>query len=220
MMSTAVSYVCPIMDEYDPSHEPAPSREPERSNALSSLQLVARAKIGDEDARNALCQRYLPRLRRWAHGRLPKLFDGALSTEDIVQETLLRVVTGLERFEPTHDGSFQAYLSQALRNRIIDERRKAARRPIPEPLESGQGSDEPSPLEVAIGREGVERYEKALAALTGPDRSAVVMRVELGFSHAEVARELNLPSAAAAQMRVSRAIVRMAKDMRNDRARR
>jgi len=206
------------MDEPAPSRDPAPSVERSSGDPLSSFQLVLRAKTGDPGARDLLFQRYYPRLRRWAHGRLPKAYDGVLSTEDVVQETLIRVLGGLDRFVPVHDGSFQAYLSQALRNRIFDERRKAGRRSVPEPLDNEPYSKAPSPLELAIGREGVERYERALAALSPPDRSAVIMRVEWGFSHAEVARELNLPSAAAAQMRVRRAIVRMAKDLKNDSA--
>jgi len=206
------------MDESAPPRDPVSRDGRSPGDPLSSVQLVARAKTGDQDARDLLFRRYYPRLRRWAHGRLPKAYDGVLSTEDVVQETLIRVLSGLERFVPTHDGSFQAYLSQALRNRIFDERRKAGRRSVPEPLDNEPYSNAPSPLELAIGREGVERYERALAALSPPDRSAVIMRVEWGFSHAEVARDLNLPSAAAAQMRVRRAIVRMAKDLKHDTA--
>lgn len=219
MMGAITSEARPQVDELKPSHgAPTLGRSPS-DDALSSVQLVVRAKEGDEDARNALCLRYLPRLRRWAHGRLPKSADGALSTEDVVQETLLRVINGLHRFEPAHDGSFQAYLSQALRNRIFDERRKAGRRPVPEPLSSDRPGHDASPLEEAIGREGIERYEAALGKMSRTDRSAVVMRLEWGFSHAEVARDLGLPSAAAAQMRVRRAVVRLAEDMSRGRSR-
>lgn len=185
--------------------------------ALSSLQLVVRAKGGDELARNEICRRYLPRLRRWAHGRLPKHVDGVLSTEDIVQETLLKVINGLNRFEPSHDGSFQAYLSQALRNRIFDERRKAGRRPVADELDVTHPATSPSPLEETIGRENLERYEAALERLGPLDRGAVTMRLEWGFSYAEIARDLSLPSSGAATMRVKRAVVRLAEDMSHGR---
>jgi RNA polymerase sigma-70 factor (ECF subfamily) len=39
------------------------------------------------------------------------------------------------------------------------------------------------------------------------------MRIELGFSHAEIAEALGKPSAAAAHMAVSRALVRLAQEM-------
>lgn len=49
------------------------------------------------------------------------------------------------------------------------------------------------------------------------DREAIIMRIELGLSHAEVAQALGKPSAAAAHMAVSRALVRLAEEMAHDR---
>lgn len=217
-MSTIALDTRPRMDDQKPSRGAAAPTHARSGDALSSLQLVTRAQRGDEDARNALCARYLPRLRRWAHGRLPKSFDGVLSTEDIVQETLIRVLSNLHTFEFTHDGSFQAYLSQALRNRIFDERRKASRRPIPDELDDQRQSFDRSPLEQAMSAEDIARYEKALAKLSPLDHAVVVMRVEWGFSFKDAARDLGLPSAGAAQMRLRRALVRIAQDMSHDRA--
>ena len=54
-----------------PAHEvPVPDNKviPE---AVTSFELVVRARAGDEKALNDLCARYLPRLQRWATGRLP-----------------------------------------------------------------------------------------------------------------------------------------------------
>src|SRR6476660_4357334 len=59
-------------------------------DVTSSFALLLRARQGDEVARNELCARYLPRLRRWAHGRLPSCARGHLDTEDIVQDTLMK----------------------------------------------------------------------------------------------------------------------------------
>jgi RNA polymerase sigma-70 factor (ECF subfamily) len=52
------------------------------------------------------------------------------------------------------------------------------------------------------------------------DREAVVARVELGLSHAEVAESLGKPSVAAAHMPVSRALVRLAEEMAHERTHR
>jgi len=219
MIAASTSELRQFMDESSAPKVAAPRNDSRSNDSLSSIELVARATSGDEDARNALCRRYLPRLRRWAHGHLPKWADGVLSTEDVVQETLLRVLSRLDHFQPTHDGSFHAYLREALRNRILDERRKAQRRPVPEQLPENQLSGEPSPLEDAIGREGVARYERALAALNPLDRSTVIMRLEWGFSYVELAKELGLSNPDTARMRVRRAIVRMAKDLSNEQSR-
>ena len=73
--------------------------------------------------------------------------------------------------------------------------------------------DRPTPLEQALGRERVERYEKALSSLRPSDREAIVARFELGFTHQEVARELGLPSADAARVKARRALERLAEAM-------
>ena len=45
------------------------------------------------------------------------------------------------------------------------------------------------------------------------DREAIIMRIELGLSHAEIMEALGKPSVAAAHMAVSRALVRLAQEM-------
>jgi RNA polymerase sigma-70 factor (ECF subfamily) len=72
---------------------------------------------------------------------------------------------------------------------------------------------EPSPLEEAIGKEALERYEAALARLRPEDREAIIIRLELGLPYSEVAQALGKPSAAAAHMAVSRALLRLANEM-------
>ena len=85
--------------------------------AASSMTLLIRAQQGDERARDELCARYLPRLRRWAHGRLPGWARDHLDTEDIVQDTFLNSIRKLDSFAPRHEQAFCAYLCQAIRNR-------------------------------------------------------------------------------------------------------
>ena len=186
--------------------------------AESSFALVERACSGDDRALDQLCARYLPRLQRWAHGRLPVWARDALDTQDLVQETLAHVAARIQRFEPRHKAAFQSYLRQALVNRVRDQIRRVKRRPAGDPLESGHASDEASPLEAAIGREAMERYEAALQRLRPGDRDAIILRVELGCPLAEVAEALNKPSVGAAHVTVSRALVRLAKEMARNRA--
>ena len=65
-----------------------------------------------------------------------------------------------------------------------------------------------------IGREALERYEESLARLRPEDRDAVQLKVELGLPYPEIARELGKPTTTAARMAVSRALVRLALEMR------
>jgi len=182
-------------------------------DAESSFELLARARAGDSPALEELCARYLPRLRRWAHGRLPAYARGTLDTQDLVQDTMMRVVQQVATFEARHEAAFQVYVRQALMNRVRDEIRRARRKPAPEPLDADPEAAEPSPLEQAIGREALERYDAALERLKPQDREAIIARIELGLPYADVARALGKPSAAAAHMAVSRALVRLVEEM-------
>jgi RNA polymerase sigma-70 factor (ECF subfamily) len=67
----------------------------------------------------------------------------------------------------------------------------------------------PSPLERAIGREGIERYEAALQRLKPEDREAIIARIELQQSYEEVAIALGKPNANAARSAVTRALARL-----------
>ena len=198
--------------------DPAERLTGQPADAESSFALLARARSGDADALNDLCTKYLPRLRRWAHGRLPAWARGALDTHDLVQDTLAQVLRRLQSFDPRHPGAFPAYLRQALLNRVRDEIRRAQRRGPSDPLDTAKSAHDPSPLETAIGQEALERYEAALQRLRREDREAIIVRIEMGHSYADVAEALGKPSIAAAHMAVSRALVRLAKEMAGGRA--
>ncbi len=110
-----------------------------------------------------LIRRFLPRLRRWAHGRIPSYVHNLNDTDDLVQVTFLKALDRMKTFEPRQRGSFLAYLRRILLNEITS-------------LVRGAG--------------------------------------EMGCTHEEVAAELGLPSADAARMLVTRALVRLSEVMR------
>ena len=211
----------PLMDDADsvpPPPAAAAPASPAAPDPLATMDLVRRANAGDQDAVNALFTRYESRLRRWAHGRLPPASRGALETQDLVQETLIRVFRNLKKFEPRHPGAFRDYVWTALWTGIRDAARSVRRRGSTEPVDTELPADVPSPLQQAMGREAFERYEAAMQRLRPEEQEAIIARMELGLSHAEVAQALGKPSAAAAHMAVSRALVRLAEEMAHGRA--
>jgi RNA polymerase sigma-70 factor (ECF subfamily) len=185
----------------------------------SSVALLLRAQNGDAAARNELCARYLPRLRRWAHGRVPIWARDHLDTDDFVQETLVRSLRRLDNFIPQHNQAFWAYVCETLRNRLRDAMREAARRPLGENLPESEPTRMPSPLELAVGQETLRRYESAVQRLRESDRELIVARVELGLDYYEIADLLGRPSVGAARVAVSRALLRLATEMGIDRER-
>ena len=183
----------------------------------SSFELLVRVRTGDSDALSRLLQRYLPALTRWARGRLPHWARDVSDTQDLVQDTVIQVMKHLNEFRPERPGALQAYLRQALMNRIRDELRRAARSPVPTELPEALEASAPSPLEQAIGKQGFERYEKALGTLKPADRDAIVARIELQQSYEEVAIALGKPNANAARMAVTRALARLIEAMQHER---
>jgi RNA polymerase sigma-70 factor, ECF subfamily len=140
-----------------------------------------------------------------------------LDTEDIVQDTLMRSVRRIDTFTPHHEGAFCAYVCQALRNRLRDALRRASRRPSGPPPSLDEPAPDPSPLEQAVGRQLLTRYDAALQRLRESDRELVVARVELGLDYSEIAELCGKPSLAAVRVAVSRAIVRLGIEMGHDR---
>ena len=182
----------------------------------STSLLLARARQGDADALDALFERHLPRLRQWASGRLPRWARDISDTPDLVQETVLQTLRKVDGFEPAHEGALQAYLRQAVMNRIRDEIRKRQRRPIGPPPADIEALA-PSPLEQVIGQQTVDRYEAALARMRDEDREVLIGRIELGLTYEELAEAVGKPSADAARKAAQRALVRLVEDMQSER---
>lgn len=182
--------------------------------ADATSTLLERARAGDRTAVEALFTRCLPVLRRWARGRLPAWARDGTDTEDVVQEAVLQTFKHLDTFEARGEGALQAYLRQAVLNRIRDRIRRTQRRPGTTELDSQQEDHGPSPLEQAVGREAVERYERALARLSETDRELIIATVELGYSDAQLAEVTGRASPVAARKAARRALIKLAEDMR------
>jgi RNA polymerase sigma-70 factor (ECF subfamily) len=180
---------------------------------MVTTELLRRAKSGDASALDTLLARYLPRLQRWASGRLPSHARALFDTSDLVQETLMKAVQGLDGIEVRGPGGFQAYVRAAVLNRIRDQIRWARRRPGPEGVPESLADQAPSPLELAIGADVLDRYEHALAGLTEDERQVLHLRIELDFDYDEIAAMTDRPSRDAARMAVQRALRRLAEGM-------
>ncbi len=181
----------------------------------STFVLLDLVRAGDARALDRLFTRYVTPLRRFAHGRLPAASRDMLDTNDLVQDTLVASLKHIDAFQPEREGALLAYLRQAVVNRVRDEVRRRARRPAAATLDEQVEGVEASPLDVAIGREAAGRYETALQRLKADEREILIARVELGMSFEEVAAATGRPSADAARKAVSRALLRLADEMRH-----
>ncbi len=182
----------------------------------STATLLTRVRTGDLDAQEKLCSAYLPILTKWAHGRLPAYARDITETDDMVQASLIKALENIDTFKPMREGSFLAYLRKILLNNIRMEirrfTRQASKKQILHDVEVVDS--DASIVEQAIGVELSDKYEKALAELTGEKREAVLLRVEFGFSYPEIAQAMNLSTANSARMMVSRSLLKLAENMK------
>lgn len=183
---------------------------------LPSLVLLERLQRGEFAAREELVRRYWPRLAAWARGRLPQRARDLYDTTDLVQEAFAAALPRLKEFQPEHEGALLAYLRVAVIHRIANLANARARRGQRIDPDSEIEDRQPSPLERVIGRDSIERYERALERLKPGDRHAIQVRVELDLPYEEIARELGSGTITAARMRVSRALYRLAVEMNRE----
>lgn len=182
---------------------------------IATRTLVERANKGHAGAREIICERFRPRLVRWARGRLPDQARGLLDTEDLVQESILRTLDRLDTIDVSRQGGFLKYLQTAILNRLRTEVRNAATQSKKLQSQVIQDLDEgPSPLDEYVSRDQRERYERGLARLSPEEQDLVTGRIELQMSYEELAIHTGKASADAARMACKRAIEKLARAMR------
>lgn len=189
--------------------------DPDLRQTATSKELLARTRQGDERALSALFRRHGRALRQWARGRLPKWARGVNDTADIVQDALLQTFRRIDRFEDRGKGALQAYLRQAVTNRIRDEIRRVAHHQQSdlETVEAALPSGDPSPFQSVLDIEQERKYKEALTTLTDDERLLVVGRLELGYNYEQLALIANRSTPEAARLAVRRAVVKVAQRM-------
>lgn len=202
------------MADDDPLNTPGEARSTPGPALESTLMLLERARQGDVAALERLFQRHLRPLQRWARGRLPNWARDVSDTDDLVQDVLLRTFKQLDHFDHRGVGALQAYLRQAIVNRVRDELRHKGRQADLVRLGDVEPSADASQLREAIGHETLGHYQAALQQLAPEQQEAIVARVEMGYSYEELAQVLGKPTPDAARKVAQRALVRLVETMR------
>ncbi len=205
----------PVMNDETPPKPDGPGSS--AAAVETTVSLLARAREGDPAAVERLFARHLKPLQRFARGRLPGWARDLADTDDLVQDALLQTFKKMEGFESRHPGALQAYLRQAVLNRLRDELRRRARTPARVDIEAAERESAGSLVEEALGPETMAAYEQALGRLRPEEREAVIGRLEMGFSYEELALALEKPTPDAARKAAQRALVRLAEEMHRER---
>ena len=209
--------------------EPPPSSRDADDDLEQTVELVQRAQGGDTQAFDALLERYQERVHRLVRSRMGGELRREADSLDMVQEAMVDVCQGFERFEQRSESAFVSWLAAVVENRLREQVRfhRAAKRetgrrvsleagdpdasrPVIDPADSAD-----TPSQEVGRRELGEHLRAAVEKLPEAQRRAVELR-NAGLPWAEVAERLDLASADAARMLHARARVALLKALPKD----
>jgi RNA polymerase sigma-70 factor (ECF subfamily) len=166
----------------------------------------ARLRRGDPDAFDSLLNRYQNRLYRY----LVRLTGNTAQAEDLFQQTWLKVMTGIHRYDERRP--FEPWLFSIARHLAIDHLRKVAPESLDElseatgePRIASLKADIPGHLERLLDRERRGLLERKLEELPAIYREAITLRFEEEMTFEEMAQVLKTP-VSTVKSRVQRAL--------------
>lgn len=187
-----------------------------------TCELVALAKEGNKTALNQLYSVYAERVRWIIRFRMSKELRSKLESMDLVQETLIHALGGLEDFTYKNEGDFVRWLSKIAENELRGSLKKlhADRRDIRREVRldtyrsttGNQGLGPPGPIEpttpsvILSKKEDLSKLEQAINQLKPEYREVIILAKIDGLSYKEIGERLG-KSADAAGMLLSRAMV-------------
>jgi RNA polymerase sigma-70 factor (ECF subfamily) len=187
-------------------------------------ELVAMAKEGDKSALNDLYRVYAERVRWMVRFRMSKELRSKLESMDLVQDTLIHALSGLDDFTYKNEGDFVRWLSKIAENELrgslkklhADKRdiRKEVRLDNYKPTAGGGFVGTAGPIEattpsvIMSRKEDLDKLEKAIDELKPEYREAIVLTKIDGLSYKEIADRLGKSSDAVRKL-VSRAMAEL-----------
>lgn len=190
----------------------------------TTMTLIMRAQAGDAQALNLLLQRYLNRILRIVRMKLGPKLRTKMESMDVVQEVMVRVVKGFEKFDPKNEAAFIHWMSKLVQNEIRDlaDYHGAAKRDLNAEVANKKDSTIVSSVLSNIPansewrpsfqmklKEEVLELEAALDQLPEKQREIVIMRQYEELSFKEIGQELGC-SEDAARMQFARGIDKLA----------
>ena len=138
-------------------------------------RLLVGALGGDDGARGQLLDRVRARLVLWVTTRLSPALRAKIEPEDVVQEVLIAVHKGLDRFSGDDDRAFLRWLFTIAENRIRDmvDHFGAQKRQQHDDIAARELT---SPSVHAVRNEMAIRVRKALTQLSEPHQQVIQLR--------------------------------------------
>jgi RNA polymerase sigma-70 factor (ECF subfamily) len=160
------------------------------------IQLVARARSGDERAYRALLEKY----QRAVFSICLRMVRNRDEATDLAQEAFIKVFASLDRYNPAY--AFSSWLFKITSNLCIDylRKRRIDTLPMDQPIDGETGeiqrqyaAPDPTPEERLDRNQKMERLEEAIMSLPEHYRIMLVLRHQEDLSYEEIADHLSVP---------------------------
>ena len=148
--------------------------------------MLARASGGDEAAVRECLTRFGPIV--WGLAR--RMSGTRADAEDATQEIFLDLWAHGGRYDPAI-ASEQAFVAVIARRRLIDRRRRAARRPVFEPIEAAAATASPGASAELVAEAALAA--RAMSGLREEQREVLRLSVAQGLTHEEIAAHTRMP---------------------------
>ncbi len=168
---------------------------------------ISRAQGGDRKAFEELTRFYAPRLASHIRKRLGPGLGAAADVDDVLQETYLRGLRGIDRFRAEGDDSFLRWLKGIALNVVLETASRARRDPLASPVDDAPARDL-APSRSLQRKERFDRLQDALEVLSPEHRRVIVLARLEKLPVKEIARRMDR-SPAAVSMLLLRALEKL-----------
>ncbi len=176
---------------------------------LNDLDLLKQARAGDNQAMEALLNRYKALVRQKASA----MFMLGADSEDVIQEGMIGLFKAIRSYQTDQGASFSTFANRCISSQITDAVRQASRqkhRPLNESLSlqnllSGEFKGSPTdvkdiptqdhdPEQILLSHEETEQLQSFLQQQLSELEQQVIRLYLQGKSYREIADELNYTS--------------------------
>jgi RNA polymerase sigma-70 factor, ECF subfamily len=216
--------------EFDSEFDSDPDFRPLPEGELSdSLELVRRAKGGDDSAFSELLNRYYQRMLPFVRSRFNAELRAQMESGDALHEAMLNAIKGFEHFQVRSNKELAAWFMRVIENYLISAARAARAqkrdRDREVPLDGAKfNADETAPqsptadsaagpLDLTAQREQNRIYLECLEELEPEPRQVIQLRHGTNQSWADIAETMER-SPDAARMLYGRALIQLQRIMR------
>jgi RNA polymerase sigma-70 factor (ECF subfamily) len=202
------------------------------NHSADSDQLLERARVGDEEARNAIFARYRQRLCHMVEMRLDPRLQARIDASDVVQDAYVEVMTRLDAYLREPKLPLFLWLRLVVGERLMKLHRhhlgtqmrdaglevSLYRGALPAASSAALAAQllgrQTSPTQAAVRAERLLRLQEALNQLDPMDREVLSLRHFEELNRAETAQVLGIAESAAAK-RYLRALKRLKATLAN-----